>query len=81
MRHTRLVAAAGWFLFCLSSAGQVLPGRPRGVVPPELLRFLQLTPEQAVSINRLAADWNTTLQAQTVKANEIRSAGGVVRRT
>src|SRR5438874_1541493 len=75
MRHTRLVAVAWWWLSCLPLAGQVPSGRPRGVVSPELLRFLQLTPEQGASINRLSADWNTSLQGYTARANEIRRAG------
>jgi hypothetical protein len=49
----------------------------RGGISPELMRFLQLSPEQASAIDRLAAAWNADLQAKTRRAGQIpRSAGG-----
>jgi len=61
----------------LSLVGQVLPtATSRGALSPELSRFLQLSPEQGAAINRLAAAWNSELQAKTQRADQIRRTTG-----
>ena len=45
-------------IFCCSLSAQTFGGG----VSAELIRFLQLTPEQGTAINRLAASWKTELQ-------------------
>jgi len=61
--HRRLVAAF-LFLFAWSLSGQTFGGG----VSSELIRFLQLTPEQGTAINRLAASWRSELQSLEQRA-------------
>ena len=77
MRRSHLWLRA-LFLGCgLSLPGQVLPtAASRGALPAELSRFLQLSPEQASGINRLAAAWKAELQAKTQQAEQIRRTTG-----
>jgi hypothetical protein len=66
------------FLCCGSTlVGQAIPAaNSRGAVSPELMRFLQLSAEQASGINRLAAAWNAELQVKAQRADQARGTTG-----
>jgi hypothetical protein len=62
----------GVSILCVSIPAIAQSGA-RSAVAPELFRFLQLTSEQAITLNQLSADWSATLQAKTRDADAIRS--------
>jgi hypothetical protein len=61
-------AAATFIIFSSSLAAQGFGGS----FSPELMRFLQLTPEQATAIGRLDASWKQELQALEQRAGQLR---------
>jgi hypothetical protein len=68
MIHSRLASGAILLLGFIPAAAQT---GLRSFVSTELVRYLQLTPDQAASINQLATAWNSSLQDKTRQLNQI----------
>jgi len=68
MLHSRLASGAILLLGLIPAAAQT---GLRSFVSSELVRYLQLTPDQAANINQLASAWNSSLQDKTRQVNQI----------
>jgi hypothetical protein len=68
MFHSRPASGAILLLALIPAAAQT---GLRSFVSSELVRYLQLTADQASSINQLAAAWNSSLQDKTRQVNQI----------